>query len=376
MALEGRLTVADSNERSPERVQIPAWLVSWPSIILFTLLLCGSGLILLWLRPTTSTKVKASLTAVVIALVATVGVSVAGSQTPASNDEVVAGSAVDTSSSPPVQSPLPEWADPRPADSKYSGSSSAIIATVTAYGDPDSYTNKENFEWIQLDWVNQYVEDEEVVSEPESGAFKLAMVMPFDPASCGAADPDALRKAREALEDALPIGSRVLAVPAGISALNKERFFHRLSGPGNVPEPLPPAGSVSEELVATGTWVPDSQHYFDDRPFDVESVSIYGPDFKAPTPITAYDLSAPYFEDGDYAREYSDRILSAANTALNTTLIGQACQDSYTAFVKREVKESKEQDRETEAWLKKMEEDRKRGGGCRDGDGDGICYER
>lgn len=368
--------------RSPQQVSVPAWLVSWPVIILSTVLFCGAGLVLLWLRPTTSKMTKALVTALVVAAVALVGVTALNSPSP-STLAVSPDSSLSSPSMPSTSadgSPLPEWAQVQLTDNEYLADLNPFVATVVGYGDPDSFTNQDDIRWIQLSWTRQWIDgygdDEEVTSEPAAGAVKLDMVMPFEPEACNAKDPDAARKAREALERILPVGSTVLAIRAGTQSRDLDRFLHVLASPTSAPSPAPPAGSVNEALVATGTWVPDDNpYYYDDRPYDASSVLIVGPKFRAPQPITAYDPEKPYFEEGDYGRAYSDRIIAAANTALTSTAEGEACRTAYTAYVKREVKEAKENDRETDAWLLKMERERQ-SSTCRDGDGDGICFER
>lgn len=202
------------------------------------------------------------------------------------------------------------------------------------------------------------------------------MVMPFEPAACGGKDRDAERKAREALKRILPIGSTVVAMRAGSSAREEDRFLNVLADPTASPRPAPPAGSVKEALVASGTWVPDEYgYYYDDRPYDASSVLIVGPKFRAPKAITDYDPADVSFETGDDGRSYSDRIIAAANTALTSTPEGNACRKAYNAYVAREVKEAKDDDREWNEWQLKMERER-RNWTCRDGDGDGICFER
>jgi len=275
---------------------------------------------------------------------------------------------------------LPEWARGQLADSEYLADLNPFIATVVGYGDPDSYTNKDNINWIELSWTRQWVDrysdDGAVLSEPASDSVKLDMVMPYEPGVCGSKDPDAARKAREVLERILPIGSTVLAIRGGSSALEDDRFFHVLTDPTVSPSPAPPAGSVNEALVASGTWVPDEYgYYYNDRPYDTSSVLIIGPEFRAPKPITEYDPERVYFETDDYGRAYSDRIIAAANTALTATPEGRECRRAYNAFVKREVKESKRNEREWNEWQLKMERERQ-SWTCRDGDGDGVCFER
>lgn len=228
------------------------------------------------------------------------------------------------------------------------------------------------------EWLKPFSETGEVAREERTDAVRLDMVMPFIPGSCGGSDQDAEREARAALGRLLPIGSMVLAIRGGDDARAEDRFLHVLATPESLPDPPPPAGSVNEALVATGTWVLDnSRYYYNERPFDAQSVysSIIGPEFRAPEPITEYDPSGVYFEQGDYGREYSDRILEAANEALRSSSPGLACRDAYAVFVKNEVKQARKDDREFREWQAELDRQRKTWT-CRDGDGDGICFER
>lgn len=77
--------MVETGGRPTKQSAIPSWLVSWPSIVGFSVLLCGSGLSLLWLRPTTSTKVKATVTGVEAAGLAIVFVAAGNSPDRASN---------------------------------------------------------------------------------------------------------------------------------------------------------------------------------------------------------------------------------------------------------------------------------------------------
>lgn len=367
------------------RSTVPSWLVSWPMIVGCTIFLCGTGLILLWLRPTTSTKAKVVTTAVISAGFAIVVVAAATSPTPnggasmatsAQNTEPETAPSLSLSSD---MNSVPIWARPELADNEYLADLSPYVATVVGYGDPDSFTNDEDITWIQLTWTRKWTkglgDSEEVESEEASEAVKLAMVMPYEPAVCGGVDPDAARKAQEALERILPIGSTVLSIRSESLGRDEDRFLHVLTGPTATPDPAPPAGSANEALVASGTWVPEYFYYYDDRPYVASSVSIIGPKFQAPQAITEYDAESVYFDDEEeYGREYSDRIIAAANTALRNTPDGQSCQSAYAAYVEQEVKDAKKNDREWREWQLQVERERKTWT-CIDGDGDGICFE-
>jgi len=354
----------------------------------FSVFLCGSGLILLWLRPSTSTKVKATVSSAVgAALVMGIVLSAGSSPDRAGNtaNQFPSTPATESAATEGVVEPwlsIPAWARIQLVEGDSAASFRPYVATVVGFGDPDSFTKKDNISWVQLawtrEWLKSYSGTNEVAREDRTDAVRLDMVMPFVPGSCGGSDRNAELEARGALERLLPIGSTVLAIRGGEDARAEDRFLHVLATPESIPDPPPPAGSVNEALVATGTWVPDgTRYYYDDRPFDAQSVSssIIGPKFQAPEPITQYDPSAVYFKPNDYGRKYSDRIIEAANEALRSTTPGLACRDAYSAYVENEVKQAKKDDREFREWQAEMERQRE-SWTCRDGDGDGICFER
>jgi hypothetical protein len=156
--------------------------------------------------------------------------------------------------------------------------------------------------------------------------------------------------------DLLPIGTRVLVVRA--EDRGHAAFVHLLPAGSNTPDPPPPGASANELLVASGHWEPSGFQIADED----EATGVYG--------IQYPDSLSPV------QAEYAPLIIAAGNTAKSARTAG------YGSCVAELEKEEAEQ----RAWLEEAErqaeeDDRRRrtsgggGGYCRDGDGDGICYE-
>lgn len=272
---------------------------------------------------------------------------------------------------------VPAWAAAaEPAAEGTAVYRSAVVGTVVGYGDPRSYTNKRSIRWVELSVQVAGEDGGPVVSERI--AYQLAAVVPFALSACGG-KPVGTDQARVVLERLLPVGTRVLAVPpydGDEVFVGLERFLHVLPVEGAVPAVAPPAGSVNEALVASGYWVPDV--YTSDQAFEAERVGVSSElesagKVTARAPVkykVAYTVAAPPL------RDYLARIVAAANAALRDTAPGRECRSRYEAFVAYSVRRAKAQAVQEEkerkaylAWLARSS------GGCRDGDGDGVCYE-
>jgi hypothetical protein len=285
----------------------------------------------------------------------------------------VSPSATPSISASNLTSAIPAWAVPVASSDSYDAwNQKAFIGVVAGYGNPDSPSDKTNIEWIQVDWVYRYTNYDGEQESDESEAIKFAMVMPYDPKTCGAVDRYAHARAFKELKLRLPIGKEVLVIRTDLSA--HDAFFHQIDATTQQPNPIPPIESINEDLVSTGTWVPDSDTQSIDRPYDVTDVFISGPDFASPKPVVKYDLQSNWYSDKDYEEAYYGRIMRAANRALKYSATGVDCQNSYRKYVRVAVAAAIKEQRRQDAEIKKLEQETTYVY-CRDGDGDGICFE-
>ena len=269
-------------------------------------------------------------------------------------------------------SAVPAWARPVASSDSFSPwNQLALIGVVSGYGNPDEPEDKKNIEWIQVDWVFRYTDYDGEQESDESDSIKLAMVMPYDPKTCGAVDRYAHARALKELKLRLPIGKKVLVIRTELSA--DYGFFHEIDAHTQQPNPIPPIESINEDLVSTGTWVPDSDAQSIDRPYDVNDVSISEPDFASPKPVIKYDVHSNWYSGEDFEEAYYSRIMRAANKALKYTATGRECQIRYRKYVRVVVAAAIKAQRKQEAEIKKQEQNSFVY--CRDGDGDGICFE-
>ena len=136
-------------------------------------------------------------------------------------------------------------------------------------------------------------------------------------------------------------------------------FIHILKK-GDIPKIAPPADSVNERLVLTGYWVPHWK----------------GIDFDA------YSFNATYGNfNPDYLsqtqEEYVPYILEAGNLARSTQtgavpVCSTLALDYQIDFFYKQVSAFRNDEEKNRLWW--IERNKARN--CRDGDGDGICYER
>ena len=174
----------------------------------------------------------------------------------------------------------------------------------------------------------------------------------------------AFSSARDALEKALPIGQRVLVVLSNFEngewVGDQSMGFIHILKKGDIPKIAPPADSVNERLVLTGYWVPHWK----------------GIDFDA------YSFNATYGNfNPDYLsqtqEEYVPYILEAGNLARSTQtgavpVCSTLALDYQIDFFYKQVSAFRNDEEKNRLWW--IERNKARN--CRDGDGDGICYER
>ena len=166
-----------------------------------------------------------------------------------------------------------------------------------------------------------------------------------------------LASARQALENTLPIGSRVLVVSSGPGRLPLS-FLHKLDNDSGKPTMEPPLESVNELLVQTGFWVPFEKGFeFDEYTYG-STYGVFNSNYLTPK-----------------QQEYAPIILRAGNKARSekvgampicaTLAINESLTNFYLGLSSREDEEQR-----------RRAEIKSRSSSCRDGDGDGVCYER
>jgi len=174
----------------------------------------------------------------------------------------------------------------------------------------------------------------------------------------------AFSSARDALEKTLPIGQRVLVIKSNFEngewvGGQSEGFIHKLEK-GDSPKVTPPAGSVNELLVLTGYWVPlDKGIDFDAYDFNAK-YSAFEPDYLSAT----QESYVPYIlEAGNKARE---------NQSGATPICSTLALDYQIDFFYKQVSAFRNDEEKNRLWWVERNKPRN----CRDGDGDGICFER
>jgi len=173
----------------------------------------------------------------------------------------------------------------------------------------------------------------------------------------------AFSSARDALEKTLPIGQRVLVVLSNyengsLVGDESEGFVHILES-GDTPKVTPPADSVNERLILTGYWVPEGMGIeFDEYDFSAKYVSSYSNYLSQ-----IQERYIPYlFEAGNKARSAQVGALPICSIlALDYEI------DSFYQKVSY-YRNDEEKDR-------LLQIERNKPIYCRDGDGDGICFE-
>lgn len=196
----------------------------------------------------------------------------------------------------------------------------------------------------------------------DAAPVSLDLISPLAPL-CGSPLKDGLTAAAAELEKQLPIGQRVLVV---MSRAGESHGFIHVLGPADETETSPPADSVNERLIRTGWWVPDASQM--EGGVGVEG---WGSEVVAFTPY------APRYPAESQAVVYVPFIAQAGDQAVANYVgtIGD-CRRAAEADANAYVARWQEAEREREKAIAEMEE-RIRSGYylCRDGDGDGVCYE-
>lgn len=225
-----------------------------------------------------------------------------------------------------------------------------FIGTVTGYGVETQGYGGDNENTVYVD--NKRV-DLDLIWPYSAGCMERELVQD-----------KAFASARDALENTLPIGQRVLVVLSNFEngewvGDQSHGFIHILKD-GDSPEIAPPADSVNERLVLTGYWVPMEKGF----EFD------------------AFNFNATYGAfNADYLsikqEEYAPLILEAGNKARTnqigaTPICSTMALDYEIDFFYKQVAAFRNDEEENRLWW--IERNKARN--CRDGDGDGICYER
>jgi hypothetical protein len=224
-----------------------------------------------------------------------------------------------------------------------------FVGTVTGYARPD----------ISADPITSVTVDEK--------RYELDLIWPYS-VSCvdgELAESKAFSSAEDELRKILPIGQKVWVKRTTYE--NGEWIgdrnlvaIHILADGETAPNPSPPAESVNEKLVETGYWVPFG----------------LGVDFDRFSPISTW---------GKYDSEYLSAtqemylpLLSEAANPLRLAAVGPHAE-CITSALNYQIDNFNQQlsffrNNEEENrlwWIQKLKSN-----GCRDGDGDGVCYER
>lgn len=198
----------------------------------------------------------------------------------------------------------------------------------------------------------------------DAAPVELDLVQPLAP-NCGSPLELGYDAPLAELKKQLPIGQRVLVVMS--ERHHTEGFIHVLSETSNDPTVAPPADSVNERLVRTGWWVPD--------PMDVKGgVGVTGTGNDA----VAYEPYVPRSGTESQAAAYVPHIVTAGNEAVNN-YIGTVGDCRRTAEADRDAYVASWHESQREWERLRIESERRANSQqyyCRDGDGDGVCYER
>jgi hypothetical protein len=194
----------------------------------------------------------------------------------------------------------------------------------------------------------------------DDAIVRLALIDPIAE-NCGIGTDVGLAHARAAKEDELPIGTHVLVVRADDEG--SHAFLHRLED-GSDPAGVATLGSSNEQLVRTGWWTPSSLAFEG----GFQRYSADGASF------------LPFVSDPNLSAveaEYAPYIATAGNEAVAKSTAGLGmcavlAENDAAAWAAALA----EQEERLRLWNLEYEE-RVRNGyyTCRDGDGDGVCYE-
>jgi hypothetical protein len=193
----------------------------------------------------------------------------------------------------------------------------------------------------------------------DNAIVELDLIWTYD-ASCMNGEGLDLSEAFAVKKRELPAGTKVLVVRGD----NQDKgFIHTLDTTG-FPFEEPPADSVNERLVASGWWAPE------DTGFNFQEVQS--------------GESSNYLSDGTFSAlqsQYAPLIVSAANTARSAQTGGSIVCLQQAAEYQADLAVAKaESDRRravAEEYARELERRIANGSlSCRDGDGDGHCYDR
>jgi hypothetical protein len=228
---------------------------------------------------------------------------------------------------------------------------SALVGTVTGYSEDNESVVVDGTKYIELDLIS-------VVSRDD----------------CDATSIDWKDKAVQAKKTLLPVGQRVLiawseppTTKYGLEAedgLEGIGFLHLLPETSDIPEVAPPRSSANELLVRTGYWMPDD--------FGISDPGEYS---KA-----TYKLSKDRYMT-PVQNKYAPYLVKAGNSARKTKSGNyEKCFGPFATRQEETAWYAAEADRIVAEGEAEAERDRKnRPPGppvyCRDGDGDGICFE-
>jgi hypothetical protein len=239
---------------------------------------------------------------------------------------------------------------PTVADTVSNSAEDQFIGTVTGYGVQTQGWGGDNENTVYVD--NKRVD--------------LDLIWPYS-ANCMERETlqdDAFSSARDALVQTLPIGQRVLVILSNYEngkwvGDETEGFIHILED-GDEPEVSPPADSVNERLVLTGYWVPEGMGIeFDEYQFNA-TYGAFNPDYLS----QIQEEYLPHiFEAGNKARSQ----FVGATAICSALALDYEIDDFYISV-------SYSRDDEENDRLVRIE--RNKPVYCRDGDGDGICFER
>lgn len=201
-------------------------------------------------------------------------------------------------------------------------------------------------------------EDESVVVV-DGVPTELDLIARFED-SCLSAIPGSADQARAERDRLLPIGTRVVVRSSAPLDSDRRGFIHLQR---EFDATAPALGSVNEQLVRSGHWVPSH--------FGIDKHAVMRGD--ADTIVVPEDR---YF--APVHLEYLPLILAAGQEAQQQAAGGMAlCVEQTREY----VKQSERTRRNVDATIERGEREyqRRKAAGyyrCRDGDGDGICHER
>jgi len=221
---------------------------------------------------------------------------------------------------------------------------------------PDPHENEMTFVGV----VNGYVDGDwggEGSVLIDGAPIELDLISPYGSRCLDAVDDASAYAERDRL---LPIGTRVIVER---SSLSDDRGFVHIEAQFDPANRF--SNSVNEQLVSSGYWAPDDTAILNSSP---------APDGT----VTFYDINeAPGYLNPVQAL-YVPAIVTAGNTVLVTPVGGMIECASQAATTQAEFAARAA---ETEERMRLWEEEyqRRLASGyysCRDGDGDGVCYER